>query len=93
MGDRHWDGSLYIVSLITVLGVIYKARHAWRWGSIGKRDEALYGGGGSLGQRYVTVFKMLARVAVNIRHILLIVKPFADIFQKQHRGGSLSKRT
>ena len=32
---------------------------------MGKRDEALRGGGGSLGQRYVTIFKMLARLAFN----------------------------
>ena len=39
---RKWD---------SYLGVIHKERHAWGWGSMGKRDEALHGGGGSLGQR------------------------------------------
>ena len=41
------------------------------------------GVGGSLGQRYVTSFYMFARLAVNIRQIALIVKPYLCIFQRQ----------
>ena len=36
-------------------------------GSLGKRDEALYGVGVSLGKRYVKKFEMLARRAVDIK--------------------------
>ena len=45
---------------------------------MGKRDEALHGGG-SLVQRYVTIFFILARLAVNIRQIALIVLYFKSI--------------
>ena len=61
---------------------------------MGKRDEALHGVGGSLGHRYVTIFKLLACLAVNIRQIAVIVKQFF-IFQKHFNDKlrCLSKRT
>ena len=52
---------------------------------MGKRDEASHGGEG-LNHRHVPIFKMLARLGVNIRHIALIAKPFFYIskaFQRQ----------
>ena len=57
---------------------------------MGKRDETLHEGGGSLGQRYIMLFFL----AVNIRQKALIVKPFSVYFKSIstiNRGGGFVK--
>ena len=44
---------------------------------------------GSLGQHYVTIFKMLTGLDVNIRQIALIVKPFFRFQRRNSIMGSL----